>query len=464
MKHSVSSKRTGWMLALLVGVVMVSACGAQALRVTANHRYLEYTDGTPFFYLGDTAWELFHRLNREEADRYLTNRAAKGFTVIQAVVLAQLNGLTDPNPYGAVPLADKDPARPNEDYFKHVDYIVNKANEVGLTMGMLPSWGSYWKAGSGIFTPENAKVYGRFLGRRYRDKGLIWVLGGDANIRNDTERATVTALAQGLREGDGGAHLITYHPRGPGLSSDYFHQADWLDFNMFQSSHAARDHDNGLFTEHDYLLSPPKPTLDGEPRYETLAVGFYNRDATATLRFDAYDVRQAAYWSLLAGACGHTYGHNSIWQMWQPGRTSIIWANGPWHESLDHPGAFQMGLIRKLFESRPFTKLEPAPSIIADGPDTGGAKVRAALASDGSLAFIYSPRGQQFMVNLGAIRAPRVAATWFDPRYGIAEPLHTGDNVGFQTFVPPTSGRGCDWVLVLDDAAAKFPSPGAVAQ
>ncbi len=443
----------------LLGLVG-TAPAARQLRVAAGDRYLEYTDGTPFFYLGDTAWELFHRLDRVEADRYLSNRAAKGFTVIQAVVLAQLNGLTEPNPYGAVPLTDNDPAKPNQVYFEHVDYIVNKANELGLFIGMLPTWGSYWKDGRGIFTPENAGVYGRFVGRRYRDKAIIWILGGDANIGSDRERATITAMAQGLREGDGGAHLITYHPRGPGLSSDYFHQADWLDFNMCQSSHGARDHDNGLFTEHDYALQPTKPTLDGEPRYEMIPVGFYNANDARNVRFDAYDVRQAAYWSLLAGACGHTYGHNSIWQMWQPGRTPIIWANIPWSESLDHPGAFQMGLIRRLFESRPFQKLVPDLSIIVNGPDTGGAKLRAALASDGSFAFIYSPRGLPFTVRMSAIEAPRVAATWFDPRYGIAEPLHTSDNVGFQTFTPPTSGRGCDWILVLDDAAAGFPLPG----
>jgi hypothetical protein len=464
MRLPIRVKSSHLVVAVLMTAGLVSVGRAstpsQRLRVAEGGRYLEYEDGKPFFYLGDTAWELFHRLNREEADRYLTNRAAKGFTVIQAVVLAQLNGLTDPNPYGAVPLVDKDPVRPNEAYFKHVDYIVGKANETGLFIGMLPTWGSYWKVGSGIFNAENAQVYGRFLGRRYKDKSIIWILGGDENIRNDTERATIEAMARGLRDGDGGTHLITYHPRGPGLSSDYFHWADWLDFNMFQSSHAARDHDNGLFTEHDYVLEPVKPTLDGEPRYEMLSVGFYNANEARNVRFDAYDVRQAAYWSLLAGACGHTYGHSSIWQMWQPGRTAILWANVPWYESLDHPGAFQMGLIRKLFESRPFSKLQPAPSIIVDGPDRRGAKVRAALAFDGSFAFIYSPRGEPFMVSMKAIRGVRVNATWFDPRYGIAEPLHTSDNVGFQTFVPPTSGRGCDWVLVLDDERAKFPPPG----
>jgi hypothetical protein len=447
----------------MFGGLPVHASGAAVspgLRVSENHRYLEYSDGTPFFYLGDTAWELFHRLNRAEADRYLANRAAKGFTVIQAVVLAELDGLDDPNPYGDKPLIGNDPAQPNEAYFRHVDYVVRKAGDLGLFIGMLPTWGSRWKTGSGIFTPMNAPVYGRFLGERYRDAPIIWILGGDHNPEDERERAVIEAMARGLKQGDGGRHLITYHPRGPGLSSDYFHTADWLDFNMYQSSHAARDHDNGVFAEHDYGLTPPKPTLDGEPRYELLCVGFYVANAARNVRFDDYDVRQAAYWSLLAGACGHTYGHGSIWQMWQPGRKPVLWASVPWYESLDHPGAFQMGHLRRLFESRPFQKLVPDQSIIMSGPDTGAAKIRAARASDGSFAFVYSPRGEQFMVRVSAIRSSRIRATWFDPRYGVTEPIHTTDTPGFQTFVPPTCGRGCDWLLVLDDATASFGPPG----
>src|ERR687894_371368 len=62
------------------------------LKVSENGRFLVHEDGSPFFYLGDTAWELFHRLDREEADRYLADRAGKRFTVIQAVALAELEG------------------------------------------------------------------------------------------------------------------------------------------------------------------------------------------------------------------------------------------------------------------------------------------------------------------------------------------------------------------------------------
>src|SRR5215510_10998676 len=123
------------MLPRLLSVILLSAATLSAtdfpqlprLKVYENHRYLSTAEGKPFFYLGDTAWELFHRLNREEATRYLEDRSHKGFNVIQAVALAQLDGLTALNPYGALPLIDRDPARPNPDYFAHVDFIVDKA-------------------------------------------------------------------------------------------------------------------------------------------------------------------------------------------------------------------------------------------------------------------------------------------------------------------------------------------------
>jgi hypothetical protein len=454
---------------------------APRLRVAESRRYLEYADGRPFFYLGDTAWELFHRLDREEATRYLANRAQKGFTVVQAVVLAQLGGLTVPNAYGDLPLAGGDPTRPNEAYFRHVDFVVDKASELGLVVGMLPTWGSYWDSARPVLSAANARGYGRFLGRRYKDRAVIWILGGDRSVGDEAERATIEAMAEGLAEGDGGAHLKTYHPIGPGLSSVKLHQAPWLDFDMFQSSHAARDHDTGLYVEHDHALQPPKPTLDGEPRYEGIPVGFYNRGASGIDRFDDADVRQAAWWSLLAGAAGHTYGNNNVWQMYRPGVEgagdagrrdlfggpgSIIGANVPWEEALDHPGAFQMGHVRRLFEALPFTRLVGDQRLILNGPTSGGAKVRAARAKDGSFALVYTPQGESVTLDKSVIRggAGRQEQYWYDPRYGVAYLFKDQDSWGIQTFAPPTRGRGQDWVLVLVDAAAGFRLPRAHAR
>src|SRR5579862_7164463 len=142
------------------------------LKVSDNKRFLVTQDGQPFFWLSDTAWELFHRLNREEADRYLAKRAQQGFNVIQAVAIAEENGHTDPNAYGHVPLIDLDPARPavkegpNNDYWDHVDYIVDKANAYGIYIGFLPTWGRYWhdkiKDGMSLFTAKNAEIYGEW--------------------------------------------------------------------------------------------------------------------------------------------------------------------------------------------------------------------------------------------------------------------------------------------------------------
>lgn len=462
---STSDRVAAKLQALIAILLFCSAAVAQAraglpkLKVSPNHRWLQYADGRPFFYLGDTAWHLFAKLNREQADLYLSNRAAKGFTVIQACVL---NGPDQPNAYGDAPLVGSNPEKPNEAYFRHVDYVVNKAEQLGLYVGMLPTWGSNWsrEKANYIFNIENARVYGRFLGARYKDKPIIWILGGDQGVRSNEERAIIESMATGLHEGDGGAHLITYHPRGPGRSSDYFAQASWLDFNMYQSSHGAHDHDNGLFAEHDYALQPPKPTLDGEPRYETIPVGFYYPEASKYDRFDDYDVRQAAYWSVLAGACGHTYGNNNIWQMWEPGQKPGLAPNLPWQQSLDHPGAFQMGLLRRLFESRPFQKLAPDSELVVNGPSAGGAKIRAERADDGSFAFIYSPRGESFTVDKSRLKAARVKEIWFDPRYGSSYHFHSTTNEGYQTYSPPTSGRGQDWLLILEDEAAGFPAPG----
>ncbi len=438
------------------------AVDGQSLRVSDNGRYLERQNGQPFFWLGDTAWELFHRLSLEEATEYLENRAAKGFTVVQAVVLAQLGGLTVPNANGDLPLADKDPTRPVEAYFEHVDQIVTKANELGIVIGMLPTWGSYWTStnrGDLIFTPTNARQFGDYLGSRYRDADIVWILGGDENINNQEEREIIEAMAAGLKDGDGGRHLRTYHPRGPGRSSDYFHTASWLDFNMYQSSHAGHDHDNGLYAERDLRLDPVKPTLDGEPRYELIPVGFYFSGANRLDLFDDNDCRQAAYWSVLAGACGHTYGHNSIWQMWSPDHDAVLGAVVPWSEAIDHPGSFQMTHLRRLFEARPFHHLRAADEIILEGRGQMGDKVRAALSIDASYAIIYSPSGSPFTVNQDAIQANRLKSIWFDPRYGISHAVHSGNTFGIQTYTPPTSGRGNDWILILEDAEKQFPLP-----
>ncbi|HEY9635309.1 MAG TPA: glycoside hydrolase family 140 protein [Coleofasciculaceae cyanobacterium] len=431
-----------------------------ALNVSDNKRYLVHQDGTAFFYLGCTAWELFHRLNREEADLYLENRRQKGFTVIQAVVLAELDGLDTPNPYGHKPLINNDPTTPNEDYFKHVDYIVDKAQEKGIYIGMVATWGDkvgpkLWGQGpEQLINTTNARIFGEFLGNRYKNfPNIIWILGGDRPGKG--YESVWREMVKGIKAGDQGCHLVTYHTLGGTSSSIWFHQEEWLDFNMLQSGHSDRDLPNYDFVYRDYKKSPPKPTLDGEPRYEDHAVNWQPKNGY----FDDYDVRQAAYWGVFAGGLGTTYGAHPIWQMYAPGRSPITHVRTYWYDSLDFEGAWDMMHLRHLMESRPFLTGVPAQSLITNCKGRGADHVRA-TQGDG-YGFVYLPTGKKVTVRLEKISGNPVKSWWFNPRTGEALLIGTFPNSRTREFVPPgESGRGNDWVLVLDDAAKNFPPPG----
>jgi Protein of unknown function (DUF4038)/Putative collagen-binding domain of a collagenase len=447
----------------------------QRLKVSNNKRFIVRADDSPFFYLGDTAWELFHRLNREEADRYLKNRADKGFTVIQAVALAELDGLNTPNPYGHRPLVDNDPTKPDvkdgaaNDYWDHVDYVVKKAESLGLYIGFLPTWGDKWNRGRGagpeVFNPQNAESYGEWLGRRYKDApNIIWILGGDRSLETETHKEVIRAMARGLRKGDGGAHLQTLHPRGGEGSSAHFHNDDWLDFNMRQNGHVTEFNPRYEGTRADYDRTPAKPVIDGEPIYEDHPISFRAKELGHSV---AADVRRPLYWDLFTGAFGHTYGHHSVWQMWQPGRQPINNPLMPWHEAIDQPGAGQMQHGRRLMESRPFLTRVPDDSVIVTAdpassvPGAGLKRYVATRDSEGSYAMVYVPTGRPFKVKMDKISGAKVKAWWFNPRAGKATLVGEFPNTGEREFNPPTKGENLDWVLVLDNAAKNFPPPGS---
>lgn len=442
------------------------------LRVSENHRFLVREDGKPFFWLGDTAWELFHRLNREEAIQYLDNRARLGFTVVQAVALAELDGLNAPNPYGHRPLIDNDPTRPDvkdgpeNDYWDHVDFIVREANKRGIYIGFLPTWGDKWnkKWGTGpeIFTPANATTYGEWLGRRYRDAGIVWVLGGDRPVENNTHKEIIRAMARGLRAGDGGNHLLTLHPTGGQSSAQYFHNEDWLDFNMRQNGHVAEYTGRYDQTRADYDRTPAKPVIDGEPIYEDHPVSFDPKKLGHSI---AADVRRPLYWDLFNGAFGHTYGHHSVWQMWAPPRNPVNNPLMPWSAAINQPGAAQMQFGRRLIESRPFLTRIPDQSVIVTDrvptsvPGAGRYAFVATRDLDGTYAMVYAPVGRSFKVRMPVIKGPKVKASWYNPRTGDTTAIGEFPNSGDREFAPPNNGEMLDWVLVLDDASKQYPLP-----
>jgi len=427
------------------------------LRVADDRRHLVTENGEPFFWMGDTAWELFHRLSREEAEQYLDCRAEQGFTVLQAVALAELSGITVPNAHGRLPLRQNaqgqwDPTLPDlnvepggASYWDHVDRIVDMAAERGIYIGMLPTWGDkynrMWGEGPEIFTAENAEIYGNWIGRRYRGRAnIIWILGGDRPLLTRRHFDIIQAMACGIRNGDEGRHLITFHPSGGRSSSGPLHEEIWLDFNMIQSGHGRDQFCNWTFIDKDRALSPIKPTLDGEPRYEDHPIDFNPKNGY----FDATDARTGLWWATLAGGLGVTYGHHAIWSM----RTEPepYWPL-TWRQALRRPCAQQVRHLRNLMLSRPLVGLEPDETLLA-GQYEGANHIAASRGE--KHAFLYTPNGLEVKARLGVLAGTQVKVSWYNPRTGETTEVGVIANEGEKGFRPETSGRGEDWVLVMD--------------
>lgn len=458
-----------------------------AIRVSSDGHYFELANGKPFFWLGDTAWELIHRLTIDESNYYLTTRANQGYTIIQTVVLAEMDGIKTPTPEGFTPFVDADPTKPNPLYFDKVEKIIARANELGLYVALLPTWADKmtapWGEGPRIFTTQNtglARAYGAYLGQRLKGyNNIVWMLGGDRPghigvdsndyLKKSAEQAGFSVgtdwrpiwneMAEGIKSGYGNSALFGYHTNGgPEGTTVEFKDTPWLGFNGRQSGHGG-GHDVPIWEsiQADFLLK--KPTLDLEPNYEDHPYNPWPTWDPATGYFDDYDVRKQTYRSVFAGAAGVTYGHHSVWQFASAKHESINHVIFDWATALQRPAGRQMQFLRALIESRPMLERIPDPSMIKNGQGEGGSHVVATRDQAGSYAFIYFPaRDQRITVDLSQLKAQQINAWWFDPRTGVGHFIDKISHKKQMDFKSPP--RGPDWVLVLDDAQARFSPPG----
>jgi len=430
----------------------------------AGHGLLRH--GRPFFWLGDTGW-LLMRLSPTDVQRYLDDRHDKHFTVIQMMAVRTRHTVDSPKPgdlipnhAGLKPFTSLNPVVLNEAYWRHVDFILDQADERGLVVAMATMWGR--DADSLFPNPSaNNEQYGKLLGQRYRDRdNLIWLVTGEYekiedNWKKDTDLSDdqltlLRAVARGLEAGHGGRHLMTIHPIY--TSSKDFHDDAWLDFNMQQTW--GHQSPNVVRIHADYRKRPTKPVLNGEPGYE-------NRSEAPTS--SAWKCRYEGYWSVFSGAFGFTYGADRIWQF-----------HFEWQDALQNEGAGDMQHLRFLIESRPMTVRVPDQSLLVSGQGSTGkgpTYCAAARASDGSYAMVYSTMGKPFTVDLASLSGSRLHAWWYSPRDGRCyddqrqqtdKPLEIANTKQPREFRPPTLGLNQDWVLVLDDAERSFPPPGAV--
>ncbi|HEY3704839.1 MAG TPA: glycoside hydrolase family 140 protein [Terracidiphilus sp.] len=455
-----------------------ATCNRPLPRITvhADGHLLCGDDGSPFFWLGDTAWQLIQETTRDECSYYLHTRARQGFTVIQTVVLAEFDGVKQTTTERLLPFADQDPSRPNDPFFDRVVEIVEEAGRLGLYVALLPTWGDKltapWGAGPRLFRTDNLDVaqgYARYLANKLKAHfNVLWILGGDRPPRTEAEDTKPAqdwtpiwrALADGLNEGLGSRPTIVYHPSGGSSSSRWLHNEPWLSVNGMQSGHGG-GHDVPVWDmiSHDYALSPPKPTVDLEPNYEDHPYNPWPQWDPAIGYFRDHDVRKQVYRSVFAGGCGVTYGHHAVWQFANRRHPVENHADRDWIDALYRPAARQMAFLRFLIESRPFFARIPDQSLIAGDPGRGGLHLQATRDRDGSYAFIYFPMMDlPVTIDLSRLRATHFRAWWYDPRTGVATPGSpplTAERTEFRS--PP---YGPDWVLVIDDISRNYAPPG----
>jgi hypothetical protein len=395
---------------------------AGPLKVSPNGRYfVDGATGKPFFWLGNTQWALYRGYTLDEARLTIDSIKSKGYTVV-ATMLAGGPVATVPNREGQTIWLDNDPSKPNEEYFKRVDAIVSYAASQGLVVriGMLHnSQLQYMSNGRG-------KAYAKFVAARYKDiPNIVWSLHG--NVDNPALIAMVRAMAEAIRETDGGIHPISQKPDPSPKSSGIIQNEPWLAFTQSQTFKRV-DLIYPMVTT-DYQRSPAKPTVMDEGAYEGGTE--YGFPVTPLI------ARRQAYYTYLAGGF-YTYGHNDSWRILPT-----------WRASLDAPGAAQVGKLRSLFESlKEWWRLTPDQSLFAAGGKVSGDVLSlAARHEDGKWAMIYCADPETFSVQMNKLSG-KGQAYWIDPRTGASKAIGSFRNVGTRSFTTPSGWEDATLLLV----------------
>ncbi|MDE7095589.1 MAG: glycoside hydrolase family 140 protein [Anaeroplasmataceae bacterium] len=416
------------------------------MRLDVKGTYL-YLDNKPFFWLGDTAWLLLEKLNFAEAKKYLDNRKSLGFNVIQCVLVhTYKDGFFKSL---KTPLSMK--------YWEEVKNIVSYAESLGLIMGILPMWGAMVK--NNIINENNIDQYTDFLINLFHPfENIVWILGGD--IRGDEYFSLYDYFGKRLKEEDP-SRLITFHPFGRTGSYQWFKDATWIDFHMFQSGHRRYDqvklnawddktNQDDVFGEDNYKYvrknknsTPLKPCLDGEPSYEGILQGLHDIKEPY---WQDYDVRRYAYWSVLEGACGFTYGNNAIMQFYREGEEGSYGVRETWMEALTMPGGLEMHVLKDLMLSLDFTKGKACQEMVLN-PKPFYEHISVFTGKDFILCYDYL--GKEFSLNLREYKNKKLTCYWINPEDGTRYCFGKVEGKECITVKPEKRENSNDWILLL---------------
>jgi hypothetical protein len=421
------------LLCTLVSAAVLGAASPYPLKVGPTRRYLVDQENKPFLIHGDAAWSLISGTTKTEAERYLRDRAAKGFNILM-VNLVEHKFKGPRNRDGEAPFTTPgDFATPNEKYFAHADWVIRKAGEYGMVVLLAPCYLGYKGLDEGWYDEvlvngvEKLRNYGRFVGIRYRGfDNIVWLTGGDREPENATKHMRAMALA--IKEADP-RHLHSAHCAPERSAADCYGGESWLDVNCtytYKIVHA--------MALRDYTREPVMPFFLIESTYEG------EHDSTPLW------IRRQAYWTLLNGGAGQIMGNRPIW-LYDPG----------WQTALDGPASRDMERLKALFAARQWFDLVPDRDhklVTAGWGDPDGLEyLAAARTPDGRTAIVYMPTRRAIAVDLSRMSG-KVNATWFDPRTGEETAAGEFENRESREFTPPA---GEDWVLLLTSATGARP-------
>lgn len=389
------------------------------IEVSANGRYLQHADGTPFFWLADTAWNGALLSDEKDWDSYLSDRQAKHFTAIQLVTTQWRTAYK--NQEGQVAYEGREAIQIHPEFFKRLDARIDAVNQHNLLAAPV----MLWALGDESYTPgklptDQAIKLAKYIEARYGGNDVLWFLGGDENysgLRAEHWKAIGKAVFANRHHSP-----VTLHPQGMQWHFDSFTNEKWLDVLIYQSGHG--DSDAALSWIHSgppsklWQNDPPRPIINSEPPYEGHIA--YNSKKP----HPAYNVRRAAYWSLLnAPTAGVSYGAHGVWS-WEtkPNTPQNHGGSGianPWNEAINLPGSTDMGYLAQLFTSLDWWKLRPANDVVKspNGKQRPAEHISAARSDNGDLFVAYLPVGGEVVLDTSKIARVK-NFFWFDPRTG----------------------------------------------
>ncbi len=511
----------------------------EKLRISDDRRYFIQADGSPFVWLADTVWTMPQRMRWDDAAHFMRERKKQGFTVLQICALDPERDEGMHDPAGNPALIDGDLNKPNEEYFRYLDRILDTAESYGFYVLLLPVWGQLvvgddWSGNTfeKTVTQENAYAYGCYIGNRYKNRSnILWCLGGDRQPIhiNIDYRGVWRLMAEGLAKGVTGKDLhwdqpdpsweevcITYHTNyemETGACSTMCYWTDeeaWISFIMLQTGHSEgtrswawvereydREHAAKKFTyQKDYQMTwnvPVEknmrrmPVWDGEPYYER---GLSNCSL----------IRHRAYWNMLAGSFGFTYGNWAVWSSTYQKDTRQGLMADTWYDALSSVGSSQMKHLRAFMEGSGILTAEPCQAILGQDAD-GGARPeeetalfttrndmplnhrQAAVSADKSQIYIYFPHAGSIVLDLTSesvieyirpffnAHTPQedmnVFLWWYNPRTGVfADGPQTARVIDGKLPVKMPAGNireatpnplDTDWVLMIRNKETGIP-------